>query len=101
MGTYIFIILSTLNALYAAYLLTCCLYKTDYMGEPADKVVFPRIVYFLVFIAAFVPMVNLICVVLFLVWLWMCREEYRVKSWLFEKPEEKDASTGSAASENK
>jgi len=88
MGNYIFIILSTVTALYAAYLLTCCLYETDYMGEPADKVVFPRIVYFLVFIAAFVPILNLICIIILLVWLWVWNKDYRVKSWLFEKPEE-------------
>ena len=90
MGDLLFMILSTVAALYAAYLLTCCLYTVDYRGEPKDKVVFPRIVYGIAIIIAFIPLFNLLCVASFLSFLAIFGDDYRVKSWLFEKPKPKE-----------
>lgn len=89
MWNLLFIILSTGAALYAAYLLTCCLYKVDYNGKMTDKIIFPRIVYVIAIILASIPILNLCCFILFLSWLAIWSDEYRVKSWLFEKPKQK------------
>jgi len=83
-------ILSTVAALYAAYLLTCCLYTVNYRGELKEKVVFPRIVYGIAVIVALIPILNLMGVVVFLSFLTTCCDDYRVKSWLFEKPKLKE-----------
>lgn len=93
----IFIILSTGVSLYSAYLLTCCLYKVDYSGKMTDRVVFPRIVYLIVVILASVPLLNLFCVVIFLAWLAIQSDDYRIKSWLFEKPKQKEKADNSSA----
>ena len=90
MGDLIFFILSTGVALYAVYLFTFCLYKVDYDGKMTDRVVFPRIVYLIAVILASLPLLNLFCIVIFLVYLAIWSDDYRVKSWLFEKPKQKE-----------
>lgn len=90
MGNSIFVILSTVAAVYAAYLLTCCLYRMDGRDKIGDKVVFPRIVYIVVVPVAFVPYLNFFFAVIFYSFLAIWSEEYRVKSWLFEKPKQKE-----------
>lgn len=97
MGDLIFFILSTGVALYAAYLFTFCLYKVDYDGKMTDRVVFPRIVYFIAVILASLPLLNLFSVVTFLVFLAICSEDYRIKSWFFEKPKQKEKADDGAA----
>ena len=93
MGHYIFIVSSVIISLYAAYLLAFRLYKVDYRGDLAGRVVFPRIVYMVALATAFVPMLNTAFVIVFMIFLMINSDEYRVKSWLFEKPKMKDGST--------
>lgn len=97
MADLIFIILSTGVSLYAVYLLTSCLYKLGHNGKMTDRVVFPRIVYVVAVILASVPLLNLFCVAIFLVWLAMWSADYRVKSWLFEKPKQKEKTDAGSA----
>ena len=93
MGHYIFIVSSVIVSLYAAYLLAYRLYKVDYCGDLAGRVVFPRIVYVAALATAFVPMLNTAFVIVFMIFLVINSDEYRVKSWLFEKPKMKDRTT--------
>ena len=82
-------ILSIVVALYLAYLISCCLYKLDCDGEMKERVVFPRIVYFIIAGVACTPILNLFGIVGYTFALLLCSDEYRVKSWLFEKPKQK------------
>lgn len=77
-------------SLYAAYLLVFRLYKLDYHGNMDENVVFPRVVYVLAFGISLLPMLNLFCVIMFLVFLALWHNDYAVKSWLFEKPKQKE-----------
>lgn len=94
-----FYLLSLPFALYVAYLATWRTYKRDgFYGEPSDeRYLFPRIVYVLIWMVAFVPLVNL-AVAVVLMSVFLVEPDYCVKSWLLEKPGEKEESpSGEAA----
>ena len=89
MGCLIFYFLCVLVTLYAAYLFTFRMYKWDDMDEKfGSQIVLPRIVYLIVFGCAFIPFVNIVLVVLFLIFLAAANEDVRIDSWLFKKPGE-------------
>lgn len=92
MGHYAFLILSTVAALYAAYLFTFRTYHIDYDHKP-DKdrpIRCQRIVYFIAFIACFVPFVNFLLTMVFLIFAIVARDEFYVDAWLFDTPSEKE-----------
>lgn len=95
----IFYLFSTAFALYATGSLTFRTYKMD-CGKPTDKrVVFPNIVYLLMFVACFVPILNFILDSVFIFISIMGRyvfEDFYVKSRLFDKPKQKEEADDSA-----
>ena len=99
MGTStIFYLLSVLLSLYCAYLAAFRTYKTNYNldtgeYEPTDeRIVYPRFVYILLMALCFVPIGNVVlCAAFFGVSLMgRSQGDFYVKSWLLEKPEEKE-----------
>lgn len=84
-------LLSLPFSLYVAYLATFCTYKTDGIyGKPTDeRLVFPRIAYVFIWMVAFVPLLNIVVAIFFLIFPWFCPVEYYIKSWLLEKPGQK------------
>lgn len=102
MGTStIFYLLSVLLSLYCAYLAAFRTYKMEYSlktdeYEPtSERIVYPRFVYILMVVVCFAPIANfVICVVLMIVsCLGRFSGDFYVKSWLLEKPEEKEEKT--------
>lgn len=90
-------ILSVVASLYATYLLAYCLYDVPDSWEKREpkRIVLPRIVYIASLIAAFIPLLNTIAVLvfIFLNLLSIIYDEWQIKSWLFEKPEVKADNT--------
>ena len=84
----LFNILSILAALYAAYLLTFRTYEWDgRKNKKGERMVFPRILYIVILVVVFTPIVNIIATVFFLFAIpTMNRDELYVESWFFEKP---------------
>ena len=94
MGTSTIIyILSVVASLYATYLLAYCLYDVPDNWEKREpkRIVLPRIVYIVALIVAFVPVLNTIAVIVFIVMglFFKACGDWQIKSWLFEKPEVK------------
>jgi hypothetical protein len=89
-------ILSVVASLYATYLLAYCLYDVPYSEkyEP-ERIILPRIVYIIFMAMAFMPVVNTIALILFVVTPLMGKScgDFQIKSWLFEKPEVKSDNT--------
>lgn len=90
MADYIFIVLCTAVSLYIAYLFSFRTYREDRMTGDSSRVTFPRIIYLLVFVISFVPLLNLFFIITFAISMWMLDDEYQIKSWLFEKPGEEE-----------
>ena len=99
MGTsMIFYLLSVLLSLYCAYLAAFRTYKMEHNlvtgeYEPIDeRFIYPRIVYILMVAVCFAPIGNVVlCVVFFMVSLMgRYQDDFYVKSWLFERPVEKE-----------
>lgn len=90
-------ILSVVASLYATYLLAYRLYDVPDSWEEREPecIVLPRIVYIAALIAAFVPMLNIVAVIVFNFagLFYKACGEWQIKSWLFEKPEEKSGNT--------
>ena len=84
-GTVLYI-LSVAVSIYAAYLFAFRTYRTDVYGNPTRRYVYPYIVYILVLIAVFVPILNIGMVVVGIC-MGLDHGFFCVKSWLFEKPE--------------
>ena len=99
MGTStIFYLLSVLLSLYCAWLASFRVYKMEYSREthkiePTDeRFVYPRLVYILITALCFAPIANVVLCVVFFVMSLVGRNvgDFYVKSWLLEKPEEKE-----------
>ncbi len=90
MADYIFIVLCTAVSLYIAYLFSFRIYREDRWTGDSSRVTFPRIIYLLVFVISFVPLLNLFFIITFVISMWMLDDEYQIKSWLFEKPGEEE-----------
>ena len=86
-------ILSVVASLYATYLLAYCLYDVPDSWEKREpkRIILPRIVYIGFIAMAFIPVVNTIAIVLFVVMPLAGKSwgDFQIKSWLFEKPEMK------------
>jgi hypothetical protein len=83
-------------SLYATYLLAYCLYDVPYsLNREPERIILPRIVYITALIVAFVPMLNILAVIAFIVMGLLCKAcgDWQIKSWLFEKPEVKSDNT--------
>ena len=91
MNGLLFYLLSLPFPLYVAYLATFCTYKTDGIyGEPTDeRLVFPRLVYVLIWLVAFAPLLNHAAAIMYLTLPRFCSDVYCIKSWLMEKPGQK------------
>lgn len=90
-------ILSTVASLYATYLLAYCLYDVPsrYEKREPKRIVLPRIAYIGFMAMAFIPVVNTIALIFFVVMPPMGKSlgDFQIKSWLFEKPEVKADNT--------
>ena len=94
----IFYLLSVLLSLYCAYLVAFRTYKMKFdtsKGDyvPTDECIsYPRLVYILLIALSFVPFANVVLSIAFFVFSFAGRNEgdFYVKSWLLEKPEEKE-----------
>ncbi|MBR6899742.1 MAG: hypothetical protein IKN29_05570 [Bacteroidales bacterium] len=98
MGTSIIVyILSVVASLYATYLLAYCLYDVPDSWEEREpkRIVLPRIVYIGFMVMAFMPVVNTIALVFFVIMPQVGKScgDFQIKSWLFEKPEVKSDNT--------
>lgn len=88
----VFYLASVVLSLYAAYLFTFKTYNTDWDGHPKGRMVCPNIIYLIVWMVTFVPILNAIMTVVFagLALADMSCNTLYVDSWLFRKPKEKD-----------
>ena len=89
-------ILSVVASLYATYLLAYRLYDVPEIEElEPERIVLPRIVYIAALIMAFIPLLNIIALVFFVVMPQAGKScgDFQIKSWLFEKPEVKADNT--------
>jgi hypothetical protein len=90
-------ILSVVASLYATYLLAYCLYDVPDSWEKREpkRIILPRIVYICFMAMAFVPFVNTIALIFFVVMPQVGKScgDFQIKSWLFEKPEVKSDNT--------
>ena len=89
-------ILSVVASLYATYLLAYCLYDVPYSEKHEPKrIVLPRIAYIGFMAMAFIPVVNTIALVFFVVMPQVGKScgDFQIRSWLFEKPEVKSDNT--------
>jgi len=86
-------ILSVVASLYATYLLAYCLYDVPSSYEKRDpkRIILPRIVYIGFMVMAFMPVVNTIFLIVFILMPLIGKScgDFQIKSWLFEKPEMK------------
>lgn len=90
MNGLLFYLLSLPFPLYVAYLATFCTYKNGIYGKPTDeRLVFPRIAYVFIWLAAFAPLINHVAAILFLTLPLFESDVYCIKSWLMEKPDQK------------
>ena len=84
-------ILSVVASFYATYLLAYCLYDvpSSYEEREPKRIILPRIVYIGFMAIAFIPLVNTIALMFFVVMPLMGKScgGFQIKSWLFEKPE--------------
>lgn len=89
-------ILSVVASLYATYLLAYCLYDVPYSEKYEPKrIVLPIIAYIVCLIVAFIPVLNIFAVTVFIVagLFFKACGDWQIKSWLFEKPEVKADNT--------
>ena len=90
-------ILSVVASLYATYLLAYCLYDVPDSWEEREpkRIVLPRIVYIVALIVAFIPVLNILAIIVFIILglFFKACGECQIKSWLFEKPEVKADNT--------
>lgn len=98
MGTSTIIyILSVVASLYATYLLAYYLYDVPDSWEEREpkRIVMPRIAYICFMAMAFMPVINTIALILFVVMPQVGKlcGDFQIKSWLFEKPEVKADNT--------
>lgn len=92
----VFYLASVVLSLYAAYLFTFKTYNTDCEGHPKGRMACLNIIYLLVWLFAFVPILNAVMTVALAVGALVnmsCNDVY-VDSWLFRKPKEKDDKEG-------
>ena len=85
-------ILSVVASLYATYLLAYCLYDVPYScNREPERIILPRIAYIGFIAIAFMPVVNTIALVFFVIMPQVGKScgDFQIKSWLFEKPEVK------------
>ena len=99
MGTStIFYLLSVLFSMYCAYQVAFRTYKAKYnietgeYGPTDERIVYPRFVYILLIALCFAPIGNVVLCAVFFVLSLVGRNvgDFYVKSWLLEKPEEKE-----------
>jgi hypothetical protein len=97
MGALIVYVLSVVASLYTTYLLAYCLYDVPDSWEKLEpkRIVLPRIAYIACLVVAFLPVLNTIAVVAFILasLLFKACGDWQIKSWLFEKPEVKADNT--------
>ena len=90
----IFYLASIVLALYVLWLLAFRTYMTDGYGRPTDeRVTFPYIIYILLLAVCFVPILNVIFFVIFIIISLIemnTDNDFYVRSWLFEKPGQKE-----------
>lgn len=90
-------ILSVVASLYATYLLAYCLYDVprSYEKREPERIVLPRIAYIVCLIMTFIPMLNILAVIAFIVMglLFKFSGDLQINSWLFEEPEVKADNT--------
>lgn len=90
-------ILSVVASLYATYLLAYFLYDMPDSWEKREprRIILPRIIYIGALIVAFIPMLNIFAVIVFIVMglFFKACGDFQIKSWLFEKPEVKSDDT--------
>lgn len=89
-------ILSVVASLYATYLLAYCLYDVPYSEKYEPKrIILPRIAYIAFLIVSFIPGLNFLFVLAFLIGaiLFKATDQLQIKSWLFEKPDVKADNT--------
>lgn len=90
-------ILSVVASLYATYLLAYCLYDVPDSWEKREpkRIILPRIVYIVALIVAFIPMLNIFAIIVFIFLSLLGKScgAFQIKSWLFEKPEVKSDNT--------
>jgi len=94
MGTSTIIyILSVVASLYATYLLAYRLYDVPDSWEQREpkRIFLPRIAYIACLIVVFIPVLNTIALLSFVVTALIGKSvgDFQIKSWLFEKPEVK------------
>lgn len=84
--------------LYATYLVCCCLYKVDAEGNKTDERIYvPRIVYLAMAAISFAPVANIIVgavVVGLSIVMYYVNEDFYVKTWLLDKPNQKEKQKG-------
>jgi hypothetical protein len=99
MGTStIFYLLSVLLSLYCAYLTAFRTYKMEFDTNKGDyvptdeRISYPRLVYILLIALSFAPFANVMLSIAFFVLSFAGRNvgDFYVKSWLLERPEEKE-----------
>lgn len=97
MGTpMIFYLVSVAVSLYAAWLFSFRTYRMKYVNgdyRPTDeRIVYPRVIYLLAFSVSFLPVVNTMIAVVFVIAAMVGRScgYFCVKSWLLEEPGQKE-----------
>lgn len=87
-GCTIFFSISTIVALYVAYLYSFKSYERNSRYEEWKKPAYPRIVYVFVFVLCLVPILNTLTAVFLLLYPVCEPDEIKIDSWLFRKPGE-------------
>ena len=99
MGTStIFYLLSVLLSLYCAYLAAFRTYEMKFDASKGDyvttdeRISYPRLIYILLIALSFAPIVNVMLCIVFFVLSLVGRSvgDFYVKSWLLDRPEDKE-----------
>lgn len=90
MGALLFYVASTVLALFALHLLALKSYTRDWSGAEWKRFTFPHIIYIVLFIFAFIPIVNTIAAIVILIYPFVEGDDFKVDSWLYRKPGEKE-----------
>ena len=85
----LFSIISVIISLYFLYILSFKLFWKDrYFSKKPQRVLFPRILYIVFTVIALTPILNIIGVIFFGVFL-MVDDEFFIDTWLFKTPQDK------------
>lgn len=77
---------SIILSLYIVYLLSFKMYSVEYDSKK-EQILFPNIIYILFVILAFIPILNIILCVAFLIFAGFAYEDgVYIDTWLFKKP---------------